>query len=119
MKVLGILLLILIWSGFYAPRCRAAVYYSNGSVANVQQIHDTLAVDGDTIMLPAGTFTWNTHVRFTKAVNVQGAGISRTIINDNVPKTGGEQSVLWSFDVAAGRSIRVTGFTIHGIAQDT
>jgi hypothetical protein len=42
------------------------------------------------------------------------------VIYDNVPKTnGGQQSILWTFNVAPGTSIRVTGFTVHGQAQDT
>jgi hypothetical protein len=79
-----------------------------------------MAQNGDTIALPIGTFTWSTPVSFTKAVNVQGAGTDQTVICDNVPKTGGGQSsILWTFNVAPGTSIRVTGFTVHGQAQDT
>jgi len=37
------------WNGFSAL---ATVYDSDGSSTNIQSIHDTLAVDGDTITLP-------------------------------------------------------------------
>src|SRR5439155_24852979 len=72
MKVSGILLFILIFSGFFGSRCEATVYNSNGSAANVQQIHDTQAVDGDTITLSLGTFSWSTHVTITKGITMQG-----------------------------------------------
>jgi hypothetical protein len=118
-KTLGILLFSWVLSGFSALRCWATVYQSDGTPASVQALHNA-AQTGDTITLPAGTFTWSTPVSFTKAVKVQGAGTGQTVIYDNVPKTGGGNSmVLWTFTVAAGKSIRVTGFTVRGMAQDT
>ena len=95
MKVSGIFLVILILGGFFGPRCGAAVYHSDGSAANVQQIHDTQAVDGDTITVPAGTFSWSARVNLTKAIILQGAttcnsstGVcdDQTIILDNIPR---------------------------------
>ena len=67
---------ILILSGFSAF---ATVYHSNGLAADVQLIHDTQAVDGDTITLPAGTFTWSIPVTISKAVKIQGEGSGRII----------------------------------------
>ena len=49
--------LILILSGFCAPRCGARVYDSEGSEGNVRELLRA-ARDGDTIMLSAGTFIW-------------------------------------------------------------
>ena len=48
-------IVIWIWNGFSAL---ATVYHSDGSPTNLQYIHDTLAQEGDTITLPAGTFLW-------------------------------------------------------------
>ena len=45
-------IVILIWNGLSAL---ATVYDSDGSSTNIQSIHDTLAQNGDTITLPAGT----------------------------------------------------------------
>ena len=56
----------------FAPHLGATVYHSDGSEANVQAIHDTKAHDGDTITLPAGTFTWTTGVNLTKGITVSG-----------------------------------------------
>src|SRR6516165_485396 len=73
----------------FAAHSGATIYNSNGSVANIQSIHDTQAVDGDTITLPAGTFSWTTHVEITKGITIQGqttisgAGGSNPVIADN------------------------------------
>jgi hypothetical protein len=67
----------------------AAVYQSDGSAANIQAIHDTTAVSGDTITLPAGTFHWLTHIEITKGITLQGqtaisgAGTNNPVIADN------------------------------------
>jgi hypothetical protein len=120
MKVSGTFLSILILSGFYAPRCEATVYHSNGSAANVQQIHDTQAVAGDTITLPAGTFTWSTHVRVTKGVTIQGqttvnsdTGVcnDQTVLLDNLnPNMPGGEG-YFHCRVNSGQSLRITGLT--------
>ena len=47
-KISGILLSVLISSGFFSVRCGATVHQSNGSEANIQSIQDTQAGDGDT-----------------------------------------------------------------------
>jgi hypothetical protein len=107
----------LILSIFLAPRCRAAVYHSDGSPASVQRLQRA-AQDGDQITLPPGTFTWTTQVHITKNITLQGAGIDSTIINDNVPKIGGARSILIYCENITG-NLRVTGLTIRGVAQDT
>ena len=70
---------IVILSGFSAPRCGATIYNSDGSAANVQILHDTLARDGDTITVPTGTFTWLIPVTISKAIKIQGEGSGRII----------------------------------------
>ena len=60
-------IVIVIGSGFSAL---ATVYDSNGSSANIQSIHDTLAQNGDTITLPAGTFTWTQTVNVSKNISI-------------------------------------------------
>jgi hypothetical protein len=120
-RTFGILLFTLILSGFSALRCEATVYQSNGSVADVQRIHDTLAHDGDTITLPTGTFSWTSRLNITKGITLQGAttivGLSSrptvtdaTIIQDNTPRSGFSAGII---DVAIGssQSFRLTGFT--------
>jgi hypothetical protein len=122
MKVSGILLSILILSGFCGPRCAATVYHSNGSAANVQQIHDNQAHNGDAITIPAGTFSWTGTVRLTKAItlrgqtirNDDGTSIDNTIIQDNIPLAANEGLI----DLNAPGGQRVTGITfVQGRTQ--
>ena len=81
MKALGILLFTVALSSLLPRQGNAAVYNSNGSAADVQNIHNTLAHNGDTIMLPSGRFTWSTPVTISKAIKLEGAGSGRIIGN--------------------------------------
>jgi hypothetical protein len=101
--VLGRIFLILVLSGFSALRCGATVYQSNGTAESIQFFHNQ-ARNGDTIILPAGIFTWTTGVVISKAITLQGAGVGRTIIRDGVQNG---QLVLWS--LVAGFPSRLTG----------
>jgi hypothetical protein len=63
----------------------AGAHESDGTPANIQAIHDSAStVDGDTIMIPAGTFTWTTGVSITKRITLKGRGVGVSIIRDNV-----------------------------------
>src|SRR5436190_218798 len=125
MKVSGnILLFILILGGVSAPRCGATVYNSNGSAANVQALHN-LASEGDTIKIPAGTFSWTSRLNITKGITLQGATTivgttwspavtDTTIIQDNTPRSGPRAGII-SAQLNANQSFRLTGITFtHG-----
>jgi hypothetical protein len=43
---------------FIVLSASATVYNSDGTVQNIQAIYNMRAVDRDTIMVPAGTFSW-------------------------------------------------------------
>src|SRR6516162_1575145 len=45
---------------------------SDGSRDNIQSIHDNNAQNGDTITVPAGTFTWTRPLTFTKGITLSG-----------------------------------------------
>ena len=114
-----ILRFVLILSGLFALRCGAAVYHSNGTAANIQQIHDTQAVDGDTITLPAGTFSWTSSPGITKGITLQGATTvtgaggpnptvnDATIVKDDVSRN----STILSVTISGNRIFRLTGIT--------
>jgi len=104
MKVSGTLLFIFILAGFSGPRCGATVYYSNGTAASVQSIHNNQAHNGDTITLPAGIFAWTTGVTISKGITLQGAGVGVTIIKDAV-----QSGKLIQWTLAAGATARLTG----------
>ncbi len=94
-------IVILSWSGFSAL---GTVYNSDGTSANIQSLHDNSAHNGDTITLPAGTFTWSTYLNISKAITLQGAGVGQTIVRDNV-----QSGPLLQFTLAAGLLSRLTG----------
>jgi len=81
------------------------------------------AVDGDTVVIPAGTCTWTTQLTAlgsAKAITIQGAGIDQTTIVDNVNKTGGgAETVLLPVVTALGKTFRLTGLTFMAQAQDS
>ena len=113
-----ILLFILILSGFFAPRCGATTYHSNGSAANVQALQNA-AHDGDTITLPAGAFIWTQGVTITKGITLQGqtttdpvnrAANDRTIILDDLVRGLGGTPIIMVQSVL-GKSYRLTGIT--------
>jgi hypothetical protein len=91
-------------------------WQSNGSAANVQQIHDRQAFDGDTIVIPEGTFSWTSTLRLTKAITLQGQTIrnddgtsnDKTIVKDDKPDNGA------SIDLRPPGGQRVTGITFIG-----
>jgi hypothetical protein len=63
------IVVIVVWNGFSAL---ATVYKSDGSAASVQGLHNA-ALNGDTITIPPGNFTWTTPVTISKAITLTGA----------------------------------------------
>ena len=122
------LLLSLLFGVAFAWRCEATVYYSDGSVVDTQALHNA-ARDGDTIILPAGTFSWASRLNITKGITLEGqttingAGTSNpsitdaTIIQDNSPRnTSGSGVILVTLSPA--QACRITGLTItHGTSN--
>ena len=111
--------------GFPVVHCGAIVYHSNGSPANVQALHDA-AHDGDTITLPAGTFTWTTYVNITKAVTIQGQTTTdvpngtandRTILIDQLSRSQG--AGYFRLAATTGTVVRITGITFSGNGGST
>jgi hypothetical protein len=44
------------------------------------------ARDGDTVLIPAGTASWNSTLAIAKGITLQGAGNDKTVILDDVPR---------------------------------
>ena len=122
--VSAVAFVILMLSGFSAPRCEATVYDSDGSEASVRALHK-IAHDGDTITLPAGTFTWTSAVNITKGITLQGqttisgAGTANpivddlTIIKDDTPRNGKDAYILSAQMARGNQSFRLTGITFR------
>jgi hypothetical protein len=125
--VSAVAFVILLLSGFSAPRCSATVYDSDGSEASVQACIRS-AADGDIVTLPAGTFSWTHRLEITKGITLKGqttitgAGTSNpaitdeTIIKDDTPRSGGNAGII-IVHMTPSQSFRMTGITFtHGVA---
>jgi len=119
---------ILILSGFPVPCVGATVHHSDGSLADVRSAINQ-AQDGDTITLPAGTFSWTSGLDVTKGITLQGettitgAGTSSpivndvTIIKDDTPRTHSSQ--ILNVNITSAQSFRMTGITFtHGASAN-
>jgi len=103
--------LLALFSGVcFAAHCEATVYHSDGSAANVQALHNAV-LNGDTITLPVGSFTWPTPVTISKAIKLQGTGSGRIIgwsRNSQTFGTGTKTFIVQSgFAVANGTTLRI------------
>ncbi len=92
------------------------------SQADVQTAVDA-ASNGDTVSVPAGSCTWTTTVANTpsvsisKSITLQGAGIDSTIITDATAYASNTNEAAIKITGAAGRTVRVTGFTFTSNAN--
>jgi hypothetical protein len=116
MKEIATVFLLLLANGLSV---QATVYNSNGSQADVQA-KVNLAVDGDTVTIPAGSFTWTSHVTVTKGITIQGqttvnsdtgACNDQTILLDNFPDNYPGGHGFFHCTVNTGQSLRITGLT--------
>jgi lysophospholipase L1-like esterase len=64
-----------------------------------------MAVDGDTVTIPAGTGSWTSTLAVTKGITIQGAGIGSTMITDNLTYW----DMIFDIDLVASRTTRITG----------
>ncbi len=74
----------------------ATTWNSNGSQADIQRLHDQAAtVNGDTITLPAGTFSWTAaNMVFTKAITLQGQTTVAMTGSPPTSKTVNDQTIV-------------------------
>ncbi len=115
-------MLALFWGICFASHCEATVYHSDGSAVNVQLIHDIQAIDGDTITLPSGTFSWTIGVNVTKAITIQGntttnsdTGVCNdlTILQDNIINRSGNGFFSSTAQAGSNGVIRFSGITFR------
>ena len=80
------------------------------------------AVDGDTVIIPAGTASWSSGITMTKGITIQGqtttdadAGTAndQTVLVDNLVRIPGGQG-FFKCTTNAGQSLRITGITFTG-----
>jgi hypothetical protein len=112
---------------------------STGGPNSIQTLHDATAChDGDTITIPAGTFTWTTGISITKAITLQGqttivgdhttyglTGVrptvnDATIIRDNVTAVGSpprSPALMAITNNTATGTFRLTGVTLTSVVR--
>jgi hypothetical protein len=90
----------------------AAIYIAASPRVGDIQAKVDLANDGDTVTVPAGTVSWRTPLEITKNIFVRGAGIGKTIILDEVPRSTGS----YTLRIALSKDLpsRLTGFEFRG-----
>ena len=112
---------ILIFCGLAVLNSRATVYHSDGSAASVQALHKA-ALKGDTITLPAGTFTWTSGVTISKAIKIQGAGSGRIIgqSRSNVAVGTGSKTFTTQagLNISAGNTLRIESMPLSNGSVD-
>ena len=119
-RTLGAILCTLLLSGFFAPRCGAVVYRSDGSEGSLRALHNA-ARDWDTITLPAGTFRWTSHLDIKKGITLQGATAivgpswsprvtDATIIRDDTPRSGPGAGII-KVTIGPSQLFRLSGIT--------
>jgi hypothetical protein len=113
--------------GLITASAQSMVWQSDGTPQNIQFIHDNPAVDGDTITIPTGAFSWTTGVNVTKGITFQGQTTvsgdhttwsvaspppvsDQTVLVDNI--TGG--AGFFNCTALPGQNLRITGITFKG-----
>jgi hypothetical protein len=123
-------LIVTISFGLITASAQSMVWQSDGTPQNIQFIHDNRAVDGDTITIPSGTFTWTTQLTLTKAITIQGntttnsdtgTFVDNTIIMDNtsdrvIKLTNGGQRIT-GITFTSLHSLRFNGGIYHDPAN--
>ncbi len=91
-----------------SPRSSTVPNWTASSWADIQTCANS-ALNGDTIALPAGTYSASQLITITKALTIQGAGIGSTIVSDS--DSAAEPLLRWV--CVDGKSHRLTGFEFN------
>jgi len=114
-RVILLLFLIVLWD---VKLMANTITASSPSLRDVQSAISS-AVNGDTVIVPAGTAAWSSTLVITKGINligqtttdsVAGTAVDKTIIQDNVTRTPGGTPIIRIASVL-GKTYRVSGFT--------
>lgn len=101
--------LLVILGGLWWPgQVNAATLFANSCTLEDVQGAVAGALDGDTVIIPAGSCTWNAELFFDTAITLMGAGINAT----NLTRGGGYS--LLNLQVGHDKPVRITGLTIFG-----
>ncbi len=105
-KTLIIMAIAVIPSAVWAATIRTAVTSAFTDVSSAV----AAASDGDTVTIPAGSATWSSTLTITKAITLQGAGSTLTIITASNPSS----TVLINLTPGSDKPQRITGIGFVG-----
>ncbi len=90
---------------------------SGGTIHNAVSCSQTdvqakidIAVDGDTILVPAGNCVWVSEVEITKPLKIIGEGSNKTILTASGGMLNG---FFWVHGFTSNESVRISGFTFN------
>jgi hypothetical protein len=89
-----------------AGPARAAVINARSASQSDVGAAISSAKDGDTVIVPEGTVSWTDTVTVNKAITLQGAGIGKTLICDDLSINGSNLVI----NTTLGKFYRLTGF---------
>jgi hypothetical protein len=121
--------LLLIWTVLGCVKLSAAtITASSPSLRDVQAAISSVR-NGDTVIVPAGAASWTSSLVITKGISLQGqtttdpvagTAVDKTIIQDNVTRSGGAGGTPFiRIESVLGASYRVSGFTFQSYSGMT
>jgi hypothetical protein len=81
--------------------CFGTTYTANSVALSDVQSAGNNCVDGDILVIPAGSATWMTNFYSAYHITVTGAGIGQTIITESVPRANFHDGALFDFQLAS------------------
>ena len=110
---------LILFLTFSVPLCTSLLRNAGATIINAASpargdvvAAITSAVDGDTVLIPAGTVAWTSAISISKAITLRGAGIGQTILQDAIPDANSDtltDSAMLSWILVANKTSRMTG----------
>ncbi len=84
---------------------------ASASYADVNHCVNVCAKNKDTVIVPAGTATWNNALRITQGIILKGTGRGKTVLQSSITDVNaGIITIIPAFN----ETFRITGFTLDG-----
>ena len=97
---------------FFTESYAATINAQSASYSDVASAVSS-ASEGDTVIVPAGSATWDASLVITKGITLQGAGIGNTIITNGIAKSTVNDYVIKYNPSSGDPWFELTGFTIN------
>jgi hypothetical protein len=108
----GVLLLLFFMPGLAAA---ATINAASCSYADVLTAVNA-AQSGDTVLVPAGSCTWNNYITISKTLTIKGAGIGNTILTENNTQHGAR---IFYCDIPDNDRVTISDIEIRTVASES